>query len=135
MGSEKRRRNHTVTIRLSDEEHAILEETAERTGYSKSYLFRRALLSAPPPRARPRPSIQTKQIARVLAQLGKIGSNINQLAKYANLGRTQSAQIELALRELGELRLACLQALGMEPAFKPSGSDDDSTTSHEDPAA
>lgn len=116
--SEKRKRQHTVTIRLDDREYAILQETADRTGYSKSYLFRRALLSTPPPRARPRPSVQTKMLARVLAELGKIGSNINQLAKYANLGRTQTAQIELALRELSELRLACLQALGYEPVRK-----------------
>jgi hypothetical protein len=53
-------------------------------------------------------------VARVLAELGKIGSNINQLAKYANMGRYQESSIELALRDLAELRLVCLQALGYE---------------------
>jgi len=69
----------------------------------------------PPPRSARRPTANHKAIALLIGQLGKIGSNINQLAKHANAGRYQEASIELAMRDLMELRTACLQALGREP--------------------
>ena len=50
--------------------------------------------------------------------LGKTGSNINQIAYHLNSGRPGSRaedSIESALRDLAELRIACLQALGTEP--------------------
>jgi Bacterial mobilisation protein (MobC) len=58
-----------------------------------------------------------RAIARLLGQLGKIGSNINQIAHYLNAGRPLNRledSIELALRDLAELRIVCLQALGQE---------------------
>ena len=69
-----------------------------------------------------RPSVNDKAVAKLLAQLDKIGSNVNQLAHYANAGRPigrMSNSIELALRDLAELRLACLQALGRELDREP----------------
>ena len=69
-------------------------------------------------RAMRRPSIDHQAVARVLAQLGKVGSNVNQIAHHANAGRPldrMSNSLDLALRDLAELRLACLQALGHEP--------------------
>jgi hypothetical protein len=55
----------------------------------------------------------------VLAALGKIGSNVNQLAKQANMGRQDLdiEELKMALRDLAELRLACLQALGYEREY------------------
>ena len=40
-----------------------------------------------------------------IAQLGKIGSNLNQLARQAHLGRHPTDSLEEASRELAELRL------------------------------
>ena len=65
--------------------------------------------------ARHRPTVDLVAVARLLGELGKSGSNINQLAHYAHLGRFQSNSIEVVLRDLMELRLACLHALGREP--------------------
>ena len=87
-------------------------------------------MNTPPPAAR-RPSVDTQAVAQLLGQLGKIGSNINQLAKHANAGRPIDAMdnsIEDALRDLSELRIACLQALGCEPervAARGERSEDD----------
>lgn len=114
-GSEKRKRSIVLTARFTEEEARAVRQMAERTGHSVSALIRHALLNVPPPRARRRPSVDHKAVAKLLGQLGKIGSNINQLAHYAHLGRFQSDSIEVALRDLMELRLACLQALGREP--------------------
>ena len=115
-GSEKRKRSIVLTARFNDEEARAVRQIADRTGYSVSALIRHALLNVPPPRARRRPSVNHAAVAKLLGELGKIGSNINQLAHYAHLGRFQSNNIDMALRDLMELRLACLQALGREPS-------------------
>ena len=52
---------------------------------SPGALIRQTLLNVPPgPNVR-RPSIDTKLLAKTLAELGKIGSNINQIAYRYNV--------------------------------------------------
>lgn len=110
-GSEKRRRSRIFTVRLTPQEAVTIRQKAEEHGQSVGAMLRSSLLHA-----RLRPSrIDLQAVARLLGQLGKIGSNINQLAKHANAGRYQEEGIELALRDLAELRIVCLQALGLEP--------------------
>lgn len=122
-GSETRKRTVLLTARFNQQEAASIRQIADRSGLSIASLMRRALLDAPPPRATRRPPADVQAVARLLGQLGKIGSNINQLAKHANAGRYQENSIELALRDLGELRIVCLQALGKEP-HRGSAQDD-----------
>ena len=114
-GSNRRKRTVVMTARFNDDEARASRAIAARTGLSVGALFRHAVLNVEPPHARHRPTVDQVAVARLLGELGKIGSNINQLAHYAHLGRFQSNSIELALRDLMELRLACLQALGREP--------------------
>lgn len=114
-GSENRQRTHMYTVRFSASEAGQARKLAERSGLSLAALIRQSLFNVPPPRSARRPTANHKAIARLMGQLGKIGSNINQLAKHANAGRYQEASIELAMRDLMELRTACLQALGREP--------------------
>lgn len=114
-GTEKRKRTYILPVRLDEAERRNLEERAEKTGCSKAALVRYGLFRTPPPRAVPRPTVQHKAVAQLLGELGKIGSNVNQLAKHANAGRYQSNSIDLALRTLLELRAECLKALGQDP--------------------
>lgn len=123
-GSDKRRRSHMYSVRFSREEAARAEALAEHAGLSVAALIRRALFGTEPPRAARRPTVNHQAVARLLAQLGKIGSNLNQLARQAHTGRFPTDSLEEALRELAELRLACLQALGREPESGPSPADD-----------
>lgn len=122
-GSEKRKRSCMLTARFNQQEAEAIRLIADKSGLSVGSLIRRALLDAAPPPSRRRPSVNYKAVAQVLGQLGKIGSNINQLAHAANLGRTQLNSIELALRDLTEMRTACLRALGHEPE-RPRADDD-----------
>jgi hypothetical protein len=114
-GTEKRQRTRVLSMRFSEQEAEAIRKMAEQTGMSVASLMRHALFKTQPPRAVRHPSVDHKAVARLLGQLGKIGSNINQLAHYAHLGRYQTKSIELALRDLAELRHACLHALGQEP--------------------
>jgi hypothetical protein len=113
-GSDKRQRNHILTMRFNQEEAAAIRQLAQTQGQSVSALLRTALLHS-----RPHPSrIDQQAVARLLGQLGKIGSNINQIAYHLNAGRPGDligGSLEDALRDLSELRLVCLQALGKEP--------------------
>lgn len=113
-GTEKRQRSRTFTMRLSPQEAAIIRNRAAGTGHSAAALVRSALLHMRLPHSR----IDRQHVGRVLGELGKIGSNVNQIAYHLNAGRPPERvynALELALRDLAELRLACLQAIGMEP--------------------
>lgn len=114
-GSETRQRSQVITARFNEQEAQTLRAMAARSGLTVGALIRHAVLNIEPPRSARRPPVEINAAARVLAALGKIGSNINQLAHYAHLGRFQSNSIDMALRDLAELRTACLKALGQEP--------------------
>jgi hypothetical protein len=113
-GSEKRQRSRMFTVRLSPQEAATVRQKAQAHGQTIGALLRSSLLHV-----RLHPSrIDLQAVARLLAQLGKIGSNINQIAHHLNAGRPGDrieGSLEEALRDLGELRIVCLQALGKEP--------------------
>lgn len=104
------------SVRLSDEERAAVDAAAERAGLETGSYIRQVLLGAPAPRAMRRPQIERKELARLLGELGKIGSNLNQLAKATNQGLTvYQNEILFALGGLKVVRDAILQALGREP--------------------
>lgn len=120
-GSETRRRQDRITIRFSQPELARLEENATRAGISVSSFARQVLVQTPPSRSARRPHIEKQLLARTLGQLGKIGSNVNQIARVLNATRPrerESAAIEedikRAATELTAMRNLILQALGRQ---------------------
>ncbi len=116
-GSNKRQRPHRLTARFTAQEAAQLAAKAEQAGISRSAFIRFAALGTPPPRGKRNPSVNEKLLVQVLAQLGKIGSNVNQLAYYAHLGKFQTNSVESAIRELSDARFVLMQALGFERSF------------------
>ncbi len=112
-GSEKRVRNRHLTVRLSPDERAAIDEAAERAGLMPGSYARNTLLGAPAPRTVRRPAVERRELARLLGELGKIGGNLNQLARTANAGvLVYGGEIETALGGLAEMRDAILTALG-----------------------
>jgi hypothetical protein len=115
-GTEKRVRTRIVPIRLSDEEHAAIDAAAQRAGLVFSTYARQVLLGAPAPRQVRRPPVERRELARLLGELGKIGGNLNQLAKATNQGLiVYQNEILFALGGLRVVRDALLKALGREP--------------------
>ncbi len=115
-GSERRARGRHLTIRLSVGERAKIDTDAERAGLMSGSYARRVLLGAEPPRQMRRPAVERTLLARLLGELGRVGSNLNQLAREVNRGDSVD-RIGLAedLRDLRRLRDAILQALGRAP--------------------
>jgi hypothetical protein len=115
-GSEKRVRSKHLTIRFSPEERAALDGHAARAGITAGSYARKVLLDAPPPRGARRPPIERRELVRLLGELGKVGSNINQLARQANAGHTVVRHdLLIALGDLQAMRDALLTALGRDP--------------------
>ena len=115
-GTEKRARGRLLQIRLTDAELAEIQALADRAELTPASYARAVLLDTPAPRARRRAAGDTVQVAKMLGELGKVGSNLNQLAHHANAGLGVSASvIEAGLADVAEIRRACMEALGRKP--------------------
>lgn len=111
-GSEKRQRTKMTMVRLTPAELAQVEEAASRAGLTVSSYARAQMLGAPPPRSVRRPPVEKELLARILGQLGKAGSNLNQVARAANLGKEDFDENRLANAEIMLAAQAVIQALG-----------------------
>jgi len=79
------------------------------------------LLGAAGPRAVKRPPVEKAQLARVLGAIGKLGSNVNQIARALNEGRDAPSLAELAdmRAEIAAMRTAVMTALGRGQETEP----------------
>jgi hypothetical protein len=112
-GSETRQRQKSLRVRLTDAERAALDEAAERAGLSLASYARQVLLAVPPPRQARRPPVERVELARLNAHIGKIGSNLNQLAHAGNVGAAvDGVALAAELGELALVRAAIFAALG-----------------------
>lgn len=137
-GPDSRQRPLVVLSRVSSGEKAALLAKAGQAGVSVSALLRHAALDLPLSSRRRRMRADLQPVAALLqtagdlsAELGKQGSNLNQLAHQANAGRIPAgylAQLEQALtivedgqRALIQIAEACMDVLG----FGDSQDDED----------
>jgi hypothetical protein len=69
------------TLRFSPEEDAAVDESATQAGLSFGAYLRTLALGRAGPRAVKRPREDLELLARILGEIGKLGSNHNQIAK------------------------------------------------------
>ncbi len=107
--SEQRQKGRIVPFRVSDDEHAELTRLADRAGLSVGSYVRSRSLEKPTTRAIRRPVVEVEVLKGLLGQVGKIGSNLNQLAKGVNQGATPlAADIQTTLAEIRQTaKLIC----------------------------
>lgn len=86
--SETRQRQRRFQIRILDTEYAQLQQFAEREGLTIASYIRAKALATPTTRAIRRPVVEVQVLTRLLGELHKIGSNINQTARRVNMGDT-----------------------------------------------
>lgn len=111
-GTETRKKTFAVTTRYDATEYAELEEAASRAGLTLASYQRVQSLAAPKTRSTRRAPVEKELLARLLGQLGKIGSNLNQLARAANMGVTLTAELTAVLGSLRGLIPHIMFALG-----------------------
>jgi len=112
-GTETRKRQQLLPVRCTAEELQELRAAKEAGGFDTMADFIRARCLRT--RRDPRVSLADRQqFARILAQAGKIGSNINQLARVANThGELPAAHaLESIWQEVNAIRSALMSALG-----------------------
>ncbi len=114
-GSQTRRKLHMVTTAYSDDELAELDEAASRAGLTRASFQRVQSLAKPKTRSTRRAPVDRELLARALGQLGKVGSNLNQIAKAANLDRMERADLGAALVEIRALAVVVMEAMGRKP--------------------
>lgn len=108
-------RNHRITIRFTDLEYSIIETAARQTNMSLAAYVRTQVLKG---------QVHTKieivtdvpEIKKLLAEFGKIGGNLNQIAKYFNQGGILSqemrGEINKRLRDLYEMKYKVMEMAG-----------------------
>jgi hypothetical protein len=103
-----------IAVRCTAQERAAIKEAAAKSGLAVGAYLRATALGSPGPRAVRRPPIERTELARLLGHLGKVGSNINQLAYGYNRSGTLPGFPEMLAvrREVSEMRAALIKALG-----------------------
>jgi hypothetical protein len=124
-GSDKRQRGETVTVRLTKDERDTLDALASRSGLAAGAFMRAAAFGDAGPRAQRRPPIDHVALRQMLGQWGRIGNNLNQIAKHLNAGGPVNIpELKEALAGHPGIRIAILRALAMgtiEEDAPPSG--------------
>ena len=112
-GSEKRQRTSFVGFRATQAELDKIDEKVERTGLTRSAFARASMIDAPEMPATRRPPVERATLAAILAQLGKCGSNLNQIARQLNSGGDlDMPRIEEAVADFRAACALCAAALG-----------------------
>ncbi len=86
-GSQQRQRQQGVRARVTPDEYAAIEKRARAAGLSTAAYLRACALGDKGPRSQRRPPVELEQFGKAIAELNKIGSNVNQIAHAVNLGK------------------------------------------------
>lgn len=117
-GTEKRQRQRVVSFRVDLDEYDQIKSEADRRGVTVGTFARDILLGAQAPRRVRRPPAEKAELVRILGELGRLGSNVNQLAAKANIGLLRVLD-PMALAQLqddlDEMRDDLMRALGRQP--------------------
>ena len=108
-------RRNTISIRLSDEELGRLRFICDRLNITQSEYIRQAILTATVTRPTLVAAMDRGTAKELLAHFGKIGSNLNQIARVLNQGYLVDSEIVNEIRDCIQQLLrgaAVLEAVG-----------------------
>ena len=113
--NNEQQRTHIICLRLTDIELSVLEDRAEKCRMTRSDFIRNVILNR---KLTPKYQIviDSEEVKGLLSQYGKIGSNLNQIARYFNSGgersRAMQEEIQRCIAELYALRKEVLRLAG-----------------------
>jgi hypothetical protein len=115
-GSDKRQRDETVTVRLTKDERATLDALSSRSGLTAGAFMRAAAFGDAGPRAQRRPPADHKALRQLLGECGRVGNNLNQIARNLNAGGGVSIpELAAACAVYLAISAGILAALDMAP--------------------
>ena len=113
------KRSVVVKTRMTEEEYADFTERVKFCGISQSEFIRRAIDDAvikPIIAVSPVNEKLLSTVGQLTAQLGKVGGNLNQIARYLNEHGTPynslSSDVQAAIADLTDLKFEILQKVG-----------------------
>ena len=113
------KRSGVVKTRMTDEEYSDFTERAKFCGISQSEFIRQAIENAvikPIITVSPVNEKFLSAVGQLTAQLGKIGGNLNQIARYLNEHgvpyNTLYSDVRAAISDLADLKYEILQKVG-----------------------
>lgn len=113
------KRTFVVKTRMTEEEHEDFIKTLNACGMSQAEFLRQAITGTPI-----RPIIQVSQVndellsslSKLNAEYGRIGNNLNQIARHLNEYRSPYPSMEreltMAAADLAQLKFEILQKVG-----------------------
>lgn len=114
-GSDKRQREKVIPVRCSEPEFLFIHAKADQAGLFAGGYLRALALGSPGPRALRRPPVDRKELARLLGEIGRVGNNLNQIARAFNMdNRPPPQELTAALESFSELRGLVRRALGVQ---------------------
>ena len=109
------KREHRITIRLTDTEFSIIENAATQAEMSISEYMRTQTMEGKV-NARFEIVADVAEIKKLIGEFGKIGSNLNQIARYFNQGGIISTEmkneIRKSLRDIYEMKYEVMKMAG-----------------------
>ena len=111
------KRNRRVTLRFTDVEHEVITENAKA---AKLPLAEYARLQALDKKVSVKYEIvaDVPELKKLIAEFGKTGSNLNQIARHLNQGGQQTAEILKSLRQcMAEIYTMKYEVLKMAGSF------------------
>ncbi len=101
------KRSHLITLRLSDVEYETITTAAEEAGLNVSSYIRK-MLSEGKINIKYQIAADTGEIQKLATEFSRIGNNLNQIAKFFNMGGVRSMamqnEIHQCITELHDLR-------------------------------
>ena len=89
---------HPVNLRLTDTQYDIITEAAKQADLSLSEYIRTQLMKGKVI-AKYEIVAETPELKKLTGEFGKIGSNLNQIARYFNQGGIHSQEIQVMIRQ------------------------------------
>lgn len=114
------KRQNNITVKLTDIELELLNQKAEMAGTSKAEYLRNLLIGTPM-KVRYEIVADMQDLRKLAGEYGKIGSNLNQIAKYFNTGGERSLAMEDEIRQcISELFVLRKEVLRLADDFRGS---------------
>ena len=109
------KRNHHIMLRLNDTEYDIVTENAQTANLPVAEYARKQVMNQ---RITMKYEVvaDVPELKKLISEFGKIGSNLNQIAKYFNQGGILSSEmrneIRKSLRDIYEMKYEVMRMAG-----------------------
>lgn len=119
-----RRRYHSISLKLTDEELQLWNTKHEVSGLSKTDYLMQAIRNS-----EVRVYSIEESIAPIVHEIRKIGTNLNQIAYFSNIGQEYRVRAEIeAIRKTNDKVMGQLSDFLNDPKYSIKGSKECSAT-------